>query len=114
MRRDPRALLADVIEACDAIASAILGLDLAAYQRSRLVRSAVEREFIIIGEAVASLSRVAPATCAAISRARRVVDFRNLLTHGYAAVDDAVVLAIAQRDVPVLREECAELLAALG
>lgn len=50
MPRDERAYLADILESCDAIESAVRNLDLAAYQNTRLVRSSVEREFIIIGE----------------------------------------------------------------
>ena len=71
MPRDQRAYLADIVEACDAIASAVRDLDLAEYQRSRLIRSSVEREFILIGEAVAALARIAPEAFAAITRARR-------------------------------------------
>lgn len=85
--------------------------DIAAYRADRLVRSAVEREFIMIGEAVAVSSRVAPRLVARITQARRVVDFRNQLTHEYPTVDDAVVWFIAEHDVPVLRRECAALLA---
>ena len=111
MQRDERAYLSDILEACDAIETAVSGLDLAAYRANRLVRSAVEREFIIIGEAVAVLSRVAPQLVARITKARRIVDFRNQLTHEYPSVDDAVVYFIAEHDVPVLRRECAALLA---
>lgn len=74
------------------------------------MRSSVEREFIIIGEAVSALSRVTPDAFASITRARRIVDFRNQLTHEYPTVDDALVWAIADRDVPVLRDECSALM----
>ncbi|MDX1983631.1 MAG: HepT-like ribonuclease domain-containing protein [Bryobacteraceae bacterium] len=110
MPHDQRAYLADVIESCDAIQSATGSLDLQGNRENRLVRSSVEREFIIIGEAVAALARTAPEAFGAITRARRIVDFRNLLTHAYRAVDDALVWAIAETDVPILRRECAELL----
>lgn len=110
MPRDERAYLADILECCDAISAAVRNLDLAAYQGNRLVRSSVEREFIIIGEAIAALARSAPATFAAITQARRIVDFRNQLTHEYPTVDDALVWAIVETDVPVLRRECAELI----
>src|ERR1700693_442913 len=109
MPRDARAYLADIVESCDAITVAVRDLDLARYQRSRLVRSSVEREFIIIGEAAAALARFAPEIFDAITRARRIVDFRNQLTHEYPAVDDALVWAVAEHDVPVLRRECAAL-----
>ena len=110
MPRDARAYLADIVEACDAIERAVRDLDLAAYQANRLVRSSVEREFIIVGEAITALARLAPNTFDAITHARRIVDFRNQLTHEYPTVDDALVWAIVETDVPVLRRECAALL----
>ena len=110
MPRDARAYLSDIMDSCDAITVAVRGLDLAAYEGNRLVRTSVEREFIIIGEAAGALARIAPEIFDAITRARRIVDFRNQLTHEYPAVDDALVWAIAERDVPVLRRECATLI----
>lgn len=110
MPRDPRAYLEDIVEACQAIAAATQGLDLPAYLANRLVRSAVEREFIIIGEALVALSRRSPAEFAGIGHARRIIDFRNQLTHEYPTIDDTIVWAIADRDVPVLLLECQVLL----
>jgi len=106
MPRDKRAYLADIIESCKAIEAAVSGLDLAGYSELRLVRSSVEREFIIMGEAIATLSRVALSDFQAITNARRIIDFRNQLSHEYPTVDDALVWAIIQRDVPLLRSEC--------
>jgi uncharacterized protein with HEPN domain len=96
-----------MVDACDAITMAVQGLDLVGYESNRLVRSSVEREFIIIGEAAAALGRIAPEVFDALTRARRVVDFRNQLTHEYATVDNPLVWAIIGHDVPVLRRECA-------
>ena len=110
MPHDARAYLADIVESCDAIAAALSGVDLEGYRADRLVRSAVEREFTIIGEAMLVLSRSAPETFGRISQARRIVDFRNQLTHEYPNVNDVVVWGIADRDVPVLRRECQALL----
>jgi uncharacterized protein with HEPN domain len=74
MPRDARAYLADVVDACDAIGAAVSELDLSAYQNTGLVRSSVEREFTIIGEALLALSRLSDGTCASISQARRIHD----------------------------------------
>jgi uncharacterized protein with HEPN domain len=114
MPRDQRAYLADIIDACEAIATAVRGFDFAAYSASRLVRSSVEREFIIIGEAITAISRTVPRTFEAITNARRIVDFRNQLTHEYPTVDDALVWAIVGKDIPLLRRECATLLEEAG
>ena len=114
MQRNNRAFLNDVVEACEAIEQALTGMDLAAYRNSRLVRSAVEREFIIVGEAMTALFRLSPELFGRITHARRIVDFRNQLTHQYANVDDTVVWLIARHDAPILRAECAALLRELG
>jgi uncharacterized protein with HEPN domain len=74
------------------------------------VRSAVEREFTIIGEAVAALGRQDASVVAGISHARLIVGFRNRLVHEYPQIDDEAVYSIALRDVPLLRAECATLL----
>jgi uncharacterized protein with HEPN domain len=110
MPRDVRAYLMDIIEACDAITVAVGELSLGDYEANRLVRSSVEREFIIIGEAMATLARNAPDLFESITRARRIVDFRNQLTHQYVTVDNALVWAIIDHDVPVLRRESGELM----
>ena len=78
MPRDERAHLSDILESCEAITGAVEGMDLAAYQRTRLVRSSVEREFIIIGEAVAALARVAPEPFAAITRSSTLTEYARL------------------------------------
>ncbi len=111
MQREIRAYLLDIIEACDAIVSATHNLDLDAYRGNRLIRSSVEREFITIGEAIGAISRLRPELFDQISQARRIVDFRNQLTHGYATVNDTIVWGIAIRDVPALRQECEGLMA---
>ena len=113
MPRSAAAYLADVLDACDSIEAVLRGVDLAAYQRERPIRSAVEREFMIIGEAVASLGRVDPKAAEAVSHARLIIGFRNQLAHAYATIDDETVLSIAERDVPVLRQECEALLETL-
>ena len=42
------------------------------------------------------------------------MDFRNQLTHAYQLVDDRIVWLIAANDVPVLKQECEELLGGLA
>jgi uncharacterized protein with HEPN domain len=113
MPRDARAYLADILDSCDAIVIATGKVDLDAYKVNRLVRSSVERELTIIGEAVAALSHAAPEVFASITKARRIVDFRNQLTHEYSSINDTLVWGIVDRDVPVLRAECAALMAGL-
>ena len=113
MQRDARAYLQDIVDACEAIESALAGAVLEAYVANRLVRSAVEREFITVGEAAAALSHLDTRLFSQMSHGRRIVDFRNQLTHEYPHVDDRVVWLIARDDAPVLKRECEALLASL-
>ena len=106
MKREPLAYLADILESCEAIDSALFGLEVEDYLLNRLVRSSVEREFTIIGEAVLALSRKAPDVFASITGARRIVDFRNRLTHEYQSVDDELVWGLAKGGLQILRVEC--------
>jgi len=114
MRHDPAAYLVDIIDACAAIEAVLAGLTLADYLERRSVRSAVEREFIIIGEAVRRLGEIAPVLFASIPEARRIIGFRNVLTHDYAGVDDESVFDYARTDIVELRRVCGELLDKAG
>ena len=110
MKRDPRAFLSDVIEAGQAIHQAIAGISLDEYGNSRLIRSSVEREFIIIGAALRRIGDLDARLFASISNSRAIVDFRNLLAHDYGAIDDDSVFGIVYSDLIVLQAEVAELL----
>jgi uncharacterized protein with HEPN domain len=59
-----------------------------------------------IGEAVNSISLIDPELAARISHGRKIVGFRNQLVHDYPAIIVDAVWAIADRDAPILREEC--------
>ena len=114
MPRSIAAYLADILEACDAIDDVLREIDLNAYASQRAIRSSVEREFIILGEAVAGLRRMAPELAAEITDAKVIVGFRNVLTHNYAGVDDEAVYGVATQDLRLLRKECTELLTRVG
>lgn len=113
MPRDARAYLRDIIDACDAIDAATDGIEFDAYRSSRLIRSAVEREFIIIGEAIAAMRRNAPLVFSRITDGARIVDFRNQLTHEYVHVNDALVWGVIDRNIAALRSECDAMLSEL-
>ena len=110
MRRDSRVLLMAVVESADAIAEAVEAISFDDYCNSRLIRAAVEREFITIGEALNNLSRVDNDLFARIDQAVRIISFRNKLTHEYDRVDDALVWGVVQKSLAPLRAPCAALI----
>ena len=61
------------------------------YKASYLVRSAVEGQFEIIGEALNQLSKAAPDLAAKVPDHKQIIAFRNILIHGYASLDQVIV-----------------------
>ena len=74
--------------------------DFERFDRDDMLRSAVERQLEILGEALAQLAKLAPDLAARLPDARRAIDFRNLLIHGYAIVNRQRVWAVVQNDLP--------------
>ena len=114
MRRDAQTFLWDVCDSAEAITQFTAGRTLADYLVYRQMRSAVERQFEIIGEALNRLSKEAPLVAARIPALPQIVAFRNLLIHGYATVDDRVVWRTIQEDLPKLYDTAVVLLAELS
>jgi uncharacterized protein with HEPN domain len=103
-------ILQDVLEACTAIEDVMSGVSVEEYRTKRAVRSAVEREFIIIGEALRRVSALDERLFRSISNSRAIVDFRNMLAHDYGAVDDDAVFGLVYSDLIVMKAEVCELL----
>lgn len=110
MHRDPKAFLWDVQDSADAIAEFIAGQTYTDYTKNRMLRSAVERQFEIIGEALNQLSKTVPEFARIVPELPKIVAFRNLLIHGYAVVDDAVVWRTATQHLPELRQTVTKIL----
>lgn len=77
---------------------------------SELLRSAVERKLMIVGEALNQMLRLEPDLEHQIPDARQIIDFRNILVHGYYAIEHETVWGILQKDLPVLTQQIQELL----
>lgn len=114
MRRDPRTYLWDALRATELLAEFSSGKSFTDYLADAMLRSAVERQFEILGEALNNLSKVDPPLAALIPDLPRIVAFRNILIHGYASVDDALVWQVLTEKRPQLEEHLRQLLAGLG
>ncbi|MEK7477172.1 MAG: DUF86 domain-containing protein [Candidatus Coatesbacteria bacterium] len=110
MRPEAKKYLSDISEAADLLAGFLAGKSEEGYKTDPLLRSAVERQFEIVGEALSRLVRLDESAASRISQHRRIISFRNILVHGYAQVDDHLVWDIAMTHLPMLREEVAALL----
>jgi len=102
MRLESKKLLQDVSLALDLLASFARGKKVQDYKADPMLRSAVERQFEIVGEALKQLEAKDPETANRIPDLRRIVGFRNVLIHGYAQVDDELVWdALTTRVAPL-------------
>jgi uncharacterized protein with HEPN domain len=75
-----------------------------------MLRAATERQFEIIGDALAQLAKRDVAVASRVTDYRQIIAFRNILIHGYAEIDDRLVWDIVETKLPKLRAEVDELL----
>ena len=102
-------LIYDIDQAVTLIIHFTAGKQITDYTADPMLRSAVERQFEIVGEALNRLKRLDPETVARISDHQRIIGFRNVLAHGYDVVSDNIVWDIVQNKLPDLRREIDEL-----
>ncbi len=107
---DPRKYLFDVMEACELLEHFTAGKTFEDYESDPLVRSGVERQFEIIGEALGLVLRADPGLAERISSTGRIIAFRNRLIHGYASVSNKVVWGVLQTHLDPLKREVKALL----
>ena len=110
MADDSEKYLWDAAAAADRILRFTSGKSRADYLADDLLRSAVERQFEIVGEALASFRRVAPDRASGIADLSRIVAFRNVLAHEYGDVDDGLVWDAVTVKLPELRATLSQLL----
>ncbi len=116
MTADDRAAkyLWDARRAAERIARFTMGRSYDDYLSDEMLRSAVERQFEIIGEAFSGLRRADPGLAASIPDLPRIVAFRNVLIHAYATVDDQLVWGVVEGDLRGLLALLARLLGEAG
>lgn len=110
MKSDCLAPLHDILHATRAIKTFTAGLKFDDYHSSELLRSAVERKFEIVGEALNRIKREDPALLLQIRNFREMISFRNILVHGYDTIDDRIVWGVIEEDLNALIQDVAVLL----
>jgi uncharacterized protein with HEPN domain len=77
--------------------------DFNAYESDRKTQSAVERQLVIIGEALNKFKKIEPET--EIQNDKQIVGFRNRLVHAYDSIDNSIVWVILSRYLEPLKSE---------
>ena len=103
--------LLDALEACHAIQGFVAGRSFADYERDLMLRSAVERQFEIIGEALSHAEIEQAELTTLIPDLRRIVGLRNRIIHGYDSVDDQLLWQTVHAHLPPLAHQLEQLLA---
>lgn len=73
------------------------------YLTNKLLRRGIERELEIIGEAANRLLKIDPTI--KIDNARKIVDLRNWVIHGYDKIDDVIIWGIVSKQLPLLKKQ---------
>lgn len=105
MKLQARKYLYDIQRAAGLLRAFTDGKTFADYVSDAMLRSAVERQFEIIGEAMTNLAKFDEAAAIQITHYQRIIAFRNVLIHGYADVDDRLVWDVIERHLSTLSRE---------
>lgn len=110
MEISPQLYLLEIERAAKYILRRAQGMTLQDYLSDEDLRFAVERNFILIGEAMVLLRRSYPEMSRRIEEEARIIGFRNLLVHQYWNVDDKEVWSIIVSKVAPLKDAVDRLL----
>lgn len=78
------------------------------YEKSKIKQAAVERHIEIIGEATKHLLELNPEIN--ITNARKIINTRNKIAHGYDEIENAEIWNIVINHLPVLKTEVENLI----
>lgn len=101
--------LANILEAAEAMAEFVEGMDESDFNRDAKTQSAVIQKLIVIGEAAARLPQDFKDRYPQIEW-RDVVTFRNILVHAYFSIKLAIIWHTVRHEVPLLRQKVIEIM----
>jgi uncharacterized protein with HEPN domain len=97
------------LEACEHIIEFINDVNFEAFNKSRLIQSAVIRELGIIGEAAKNLTEEIRYKHNNIPW-KKIAGMKDKLTHGYFTVDLKEVWNTSEKDIPILMNNIKDIL----
>ena len=109
MEKEIQTWLEDIKQAIDEIEEFLpKRRDFFEFKKDVKTRKAIERNIEIIGEAVNRILSVNRNI--EITNARKIIDTRNRIIHGYDTVSEDIIWAIVTNDLKKLRQEIINLL----
>ena len=103
MQSDARQFLYDVANGAEAIRGFTHGRTLRDYGDDLMLRSACDRQFEIIGEAMTRLRDRHPDVFDSVTEGHAIIAFRNRLIHGYESVDSEMVWDVIEHELADLQ-----------
>jgi uncharacterized protein with HEPN domain len=104
MTEKSKKYLSDVLIAIDLVRQFTIDItDFNSYEKDLKTQSAVERQLVIIGEALNKLRQTQ--SDFTIENDKQIIGFRNRLVHAYDSIDNSIVWAIIHRHLEKLKEE---------
>jgi uncharacterized protein with HEPN domain len=113
MSRREAALLWDLVASIDAITEFVGTATLDAYLDDPLLRAAVERHLITVGEVFVRLGPDSDLAGRLGAQVRQIIGMRNTIVHGYDLIEDAVIYRTVTGDLASLRRSAVRELDAL-
>ena len=113
MRREAAAYLRDADQAAGLAQEFAEGRTREDMASDALLRSGVERQLQIVGEALSQLARLDGELASKIPDLSDIIGLRNILVHGYAKVNLDRLWRVVHEDVPTLRLQLQTLLRAV-
>ena len=110
MEIEIRGHLWDIRDAAKLILESTAEISLEDYEENQLLRSAVERQFEIIGEATRRLANNDITIAEQITDYKTIIGFRNRIIHEYDNITNRTVWEIIQHNLPTLLTEVTNLL----
>lgn len=103
MPHSARKLLIDIVLSCEEIIEFTEGNSFKDFQKNRMLQLAIEREFEIIGEALSRLVKIDKENLTTnVPDYRKIIDFRNIVSHGYDIIDEMTLWDFTQNKIPQL------------
>jgi len=94
--------LMEMLDRANFVIDVLAGRLRAELDTDRLLRSAVERELSIVGEALYQLHRILPQLAERVDNWREIIRFRHVLVHGYSMLDMDMIWDAVHDDLPDL------------
>ena len=110
MDTEIKAYLADIKLAAERIVEVTLDKSFEDFEGDWVVRAAVERQFLIIGEATNVIAARDETVAALLGDYPQIVGFRNMLAHRYRDIIDRTVWGIIENNLPDLLRQVDALL----